>query len=75
MVKRKPANEYHQMLPYYDEKIVPKQIKIDFQSARGILKEDDKMVVRRQFERINIMMDCNLYTKYEDIPENKEIFV
>ena len=77
MVKRKPPNEYHQMLPHYVGINEHKQNKIDFDSAKDILKkEDDKMVVKRRFERIyNMMMDFKSYIKYEDIPENKEIFI
>ena len=33
------------------------------------------MVVKRRFERIQNAKDSMAYTKYEDIPENKEIFV
>ena len=74
MLKRKPPNEQHQMLPYYEGVYEPRHIKIDFESAKDILmKEDDKMVVKRRFERIyNMMMDFQSYIKYEDIPENKE---
>ena len=76
-LKRKPPNEKHEMLPHYEGIYEPKHIKIDFESAKEILmKEDCKMTVRRRFERIyNMMMDCKSYTKNEDIPENKEIFV
>ena len=77
MLKRKPPNEYHQMLPHYVGKYEPKQNNIDFESAKDILmKEDEKMVVKRRFERIyNMMLDFKSYIKYEDIPENKEIFI
>ena len=76
MLKRKPPNQYHQMLPFYEGVFEPKQNNIDFQSAREILmKEDYKMVKKRRFEKINDMMTCKSYIKYEDIPENKEIFV
>ena len=77
MLKRKPSNEYHQMLPYYVGKYEPKQNNIDFESAKDILmKEDDKMVVKRRFKRIyNMMLDFKSYIKYEDIPDNKEIFI
>ena len=77
MLKRKPPNQYHQMLPHYVGKYEPKQNNIDFESAKKILmKEDDKMVVKRRFERIyNMMMDFKSYIKYEVIPENKEIFI
>ena len=40
------------------------------------MKEDDKRVVKRRFERTyNKMMDCKSYIKNDDISENKEIFV
>ena len=76
MLKRKSSNQYHQMLPHYVGKYEHKQNNIDFDSAKDILmKEDDKMVVKRRFERIyNMMMDFKSYIKYEDILENKEIF-
>ena len=77
MLKRKPPNQYHQMLPYYVGKYEPKQNNIDFDSAKDILmKEDDKMVVKRRFERIyNMMLDFKSYIKYEDLPENKGIII
>ena len=76
MLKTKPANEYHQMLPFYQSKYDPKQNTIDFKSAKEILmKEDYKMFVKRRFERIKIMMECKSYIKHEDITENKEIIV
>ena len=77
MLKRKPPNEYHQMLHHYVGKYEPKQNNIDFGSAKDILmKEDEKMVVKRRFERIyKVMLDFKSYIKYEDIPENKEIFI
>ena len=47
MLKRKPANEYHQMLRKYEAKYEPRQNIIDVESAKEILmKEDDKMVVK-----------------------------
>ena len=77
ILKRKPPNEKHEMLPYYEGIYEPKQNNIDFNSAKDILKkEDGKMFVKRRFERIyNMMMDFKSYIKYEDIPENKEIFI
>ena len=77
LLKRKPPNEQHQMLPHYVGRYEPTQNNIDFESAKEILmKEDNKMVIKRRFERIrNMMLDCKSYTKNEDIPENKEIFV
>ena len=76
MLKRKPPNQYNQMLPCYVGKYDPKQNNIDFDSAKEVLmKEDNKMIVKRRFERIYNMMDHKSYTKNEDIPENKEIIV
>ena len=76
MLKRKPPNEKHQMLPYYEGVYEPKQNNIDFESAREILmKQYYKMIVKRRFERINDMITYKSYIKYEDIPENKEIFI
>ena len=50
MLKRKPANENDQMLPYYEGEYKPKQNNIDFESAREIsMKEDHKMFVERPF--------------------------
>ena len=39
------------------------------------MKEDYKMVEKRRFERINDMITYKSYIKYEDIPENKAIFI
>ena len=77
MLRRKPPNEYRQMLPHYVGKYEPKQNNIDFDSAKDVLREEDnKMVVKRRFERIyNMMLDFKSYIKYEDIPESKEIFI
>ena len=76
MLKRKPPNDYHQMLPHYVGEYEPKKNNIDFESAKEILmKEDYKMVEKRRFERINDIMEYKSYIKYEDIPENKEIFI
>ena len=76
-LKRKPPNQHHQMLPHYEGKNEPRHINIDFESAKEILmKEDYKMIKQRRFERIyNMMSDFKTYIKYEDIPENKEIFI
>ena len=76
MLQRKPAKEYHQMLPYYESKCEPKQNNIDFESAKEVLMEaDEKMVKNRRFERIYNAVESMTYTEYEDFPENKEIFV
>ena len=39
------------------------------------MKEDDKMIVKRRFERINNMMECKSYIKNEKISGNKELFI
>ena len=39
--KRRPANEYHQMLPYYMGDYEPKRNDIDFESAREIFIEQN----------------------------------
>ena len=76
MLKRNPPNEHHQMLPCYKGKYEVKQNNIDFESAKNILmKEDYKMIEKRRFERINDMTSFKSYIKYEDISENKEIFI
>ena len=75
-LKRKPPNEKHEMLPHYEGKYEPKQNNINFETAKEILmKEDNKMIIQRRFERIINMMDYKSYTKNENIPENKEIFI
>ena len=75
ILKRKPPNEYHQMLPHYEGVYKPKQNNIDFESAREFLikKKDYKMVATRRFGRIYNMMDCSSYIKNEYISENKEL--
>ena len=76
MLKRKPPNEQHQMLPHYVGKYEHKQKIIDFESAKEILmKEDYKMINQRRFEKIYSALESMDYTKNEDIPENKEIFI
>ena len=76
MLKRQPPNEYHQMLPYYEGKYDPKQKNFDFEPAKEFLVEkNDKMIIKRRFERIYIMVECKSYMKNEDTPENKEMFI
>ena len=54
MLKRKPPNEKHQMLPYYEGKYIPKQNNNDFETAKEVLVEaDKKMVKNRPFEGID----------------------
>ena len=76
MLKRKPPNDYHQMLPCYKGKYEAKQNNIDFDSAKNILmKGDYKMIKKRRFERINDIISFKSYIKYEDFSGNKEIFI
>ena len=42
MLKRLPANENYQMLPYYEVEYKPKQNTIDFESAKEVLMEIDE---------------------------------
>ena len=61
------------MLPYYEGKNEPRQKNVNFESARkSFMEEEDKMVVRRRFDRINNMMECKSYIKHE---ENKGIII
>ena len=58
LLKRQPPNEKHQVLPYYIGEYEPRQNNTDIESATKILiKEDDKMVVKRRFEKICNMME------------------
>ena len=76
MLKRKPPNKNHEMLPYYVSEYEPKQNNINFESAQDILmKEDYKMIEKRRFERIYDAIESMSYTKYENISENKKIFI
>ena len=34
-----------------------------------------EMVIKRRFERLYNMIQCKLYMKNEDIPENKDVLV
>ena len=75
MLKRKPVNQYHHILPYYIGEYEPKQNNVAFKSAKEVLIEADKnMFEKRHFERINNAIKSIADTKYEDNPENKEIF-
>ena len=76
MLKRKPPNKQHQMLPHYVGKYEPKQNNNNFESAKIILmKEDNKMILKRRFEKRYDAIESMSYTKYENITENKEIFI
>ena len=39
------------------------------------MKKDDKMIVKRRFEGLNNKIACKSFIEYEDIRENKEIFI
>ena len=76
VLKRKPANEYYQMLPYYIGEFETKLNIIDFDSATEILLTAEKpLIQKRRFERKYSMIICKSYKKNEDIPESKEIIV
>ena len=75
-LKRKPANEYYQMLPYYEREYEPKQNNINFESAREILKKRDfKKLMKRRFERIYNMMECRRYMKTKIFRKTKRYFI
>ena len=62
------------MIPHYIGEYKPELNFIVFESARDSLMEgDDKLIVKRGFERINNMIERKSYMKNED-PENKEFF-
>ena len=64
------------MLPHYEGKYEPKQKNNDFDSARQILmKEDDKMIVKRRFDRIFYMMQSKWYIKKRKILRKREIYL
>ena len=64
------------MPPWFAGEYIPRQNTIGFESAREILIEkDDKMVVRRRFDRIYDMIEGNSHSQYEEVSENKEVFV
>ena len=76
MLKGNHPNKYHQMLPHYQSVYEAKLNNINFESAREILmKEDYKMIVKRRFEEINIMMERKSFIKNGNISENKEMFI
>ena len=63
------------MLPHYEGKHEYRQNNFDFESAKEVLMSSEKpMIEKRRFERINDMIACKSCIKYEDVPENKEIF-
>ena len=76
MLKRKPANEYCQMLPYFIGEYETKLNNFDFESAKEILTTAERpMIEKRHIEWIKEMITCKSYIKNEDIPENEEVFV
>ena len=76
MLKRKPANECHQMLPWYLGEHKPQTATINFEAAKEVLLTAEKpMIESRRFERRNNIIACKSYIQYADIPENKEIFI
>ena len=75
MLKRRPPNDLHQMLPQYLGNFIPVQNYKVSESARELLKELIKKIVERRSERIYIMIEVITYWKYGEIPENREIFM
>ena len=58
MIKKKAVNKNHQMLPYYISEYELKLKNIGFEFVRELLmKEEDKMVVKRRFERLENLME------------------
>ena len=76
ILKGKPANEYYQMLPYFEGKHEYRKNNFDFESAKEVLMSFQKpMIENRRFERINDIIAFKSYIKYGDIPENREVSV
>ena len=79
MLKRKHANDYHQMLPYYGGEYEPKTSTINFGinvgCEKSLLSAEKPMIEKRRFETIKNVIACSFYIKNEDNPENKVIFV
>ena len=79
MLKRKPANEYRQILcisEYEPKRNIIKNDNLNRAITCIISKRsfDIKMLVKRQFERTYNAIETMSCSKYEDTPENKEIF-
>ena len=67
MFKRRPANKYHQMVPYYIGEYELKLNNFDFESAEGNLMTAEKpMLGKRCNERVKDMITCISYMKNED---------
>ena len=76
MLKRKTANEFYQMLPYYEGKYEPRRNRIAFESAKVILlTAETPMFEKRRIERIKDMKTCKSHMKSQDVPENKELLI
>ena len=72
MLKGEPANEYYQLLSYYEGKYEPRQDNIDFESTKEVsLSAEKPMIEKSRFEKTYDMIACKSYIKYEDIPEKK----
>ena len=75
MLKRQPFNENHQMLPYYEGEYEFRQNIIDFESAKEILmKEDDRMVLKRRFQRIYNAIERRLTRNTKMFLKTKRFF-
>ena len=55
MIKRKPPNEHHQMLPHYEGEYKPKQKNIDFEYEKEVLLQVIKKRLRKEDLRGYIM--------------------
>ena len=74
MLKRQPLTEYHQTLLSYIGEYEHRENIADFESARDFLmKADEKIVEKKQIERIYNLIQPLTYMKHEEVPENKEI--
>ena len=64
------------MLPHCMGEFKLRQNINDFESAREIsMKEDDKTVVRRRFERIYNEIESKSNMKHKEVLQNNEIFI
>ena len=76
MLKKQPLSEYHQTLLYYIGEYEHRENITDFEAARDFLiKTDEKIVEKRQFERLYNMIQSLTYMKHEEVPENKETII
>ena len=71
MLKRKPANEYHQLLPWYVGEYKPRTSNMNFEGAKEVPIIAEKPKIETIFfERINNSITCISYIKIENFREN-----